>query len=121
MARPYRSPKIQDTIKKWVLKNPDRWYTAKLEDIHAETGVSVSSLYRYLALIIAKEADIPPSEVIENRRTHMGTSPWRRKLTDAEVSEIHTLFAEGKTTLDIAFVTGRSLSQIQKYKKEAGT
>ena len=45
----------------------------------------------------------------------MGVSPWRRKLSDEEIAEIHRLFDEGHTGLDISFMTGRSLSQIEKY------
>ena len=88
----------------------------KYEDIHVETGVSVSTLYRYFPLIVAEFAKILPTEVIEKRQEHMGISPWRRKLSDEEIAEIHRLYDEGKTTLDIAFVTGRSLSQVEKYK-----
>ena len=46
----------------------------------------------------------------------MGVSPIRRKLSDAEIAEIRRLYDEGKPPADIAFITGRSLSQVEKYK-----
>ena len=116
MPKPWKDPELQNKIRQWVEKNPECWYTVKYEDIHVETGVSVSSLYRYFPLIVAKIAGIPPSEVKEKRQEHMGISPWQRKLSDAEVAEIRRLYDEGKTPLDIAFITGRSLSQVEKYK-----
>lgn len=96
-------------------KNPERWYTAKYEDIHVETGVSVPTLYRYLPLIVAEFAQILPSEVIEKRQEHIGISPWRQKLSEDEIAKIRRLYDEGKTPADIAFITGRSLSQVEKY------
>ena len=116
MPKPWKAPELQNKIRQWVEKNPERWYTVKYEDIHVETGVSVSTLYRYFPLIVAEFAKILPTEVIEKRQEHMGISPWRRKLSDEEIAEIHRLYDEGKTALDIAFVTGRSLSQVEKYK-----
>ena len=116
MPKPWKAPELQNKMRAWVEKNPERWYTAKYEDIHVETGVSVSSLYRYFPLIVAKIANILPSEVKTKREAEMGVSPWRRKLSDEEIAEIHRLYDEGKTALDIAFVTGRSLSQVEKYK-----
>ena len=115
MPTPKRDPVIQETIRQWVEKNPDRWYTARYEDINVETGISVSSLYRYFSLIVAKVANILPSEVKKNREQHMGVSPWRRKLSDEEIAEIRRLYAEGNSRLDISFMTGRSLSQVEKY------
>ena len=116
MPGPRRDPEIQNKIRKWVEKNPDRWYTAKYENIHVETGVSVASLYRYFPLIVAEVANILPSEVKAKREVHMGVSPWKRKLSDEEIAEIRRLYGEGHEPLDIAFITGRSLSQVEKYK-----
>ena len=121
MPKPWKDPELQNKMRDWVEKNPERWYTAKYEDIHVETGVSVSTLYRYFPLIVAQVADIPPSEVKAKREEHMGVSPWRRKLSDEEIAEIHRLYDEGKTALDIAFVTGRSLSQVEKYNPNKKT
>ena len=115
MPRP-KNPEIQEALKTWVGKNPERWYTAKYEDIHAETGVSLSSIYRYFPLIVARAADILPSQVMNKRNEEQGISPWRRNLSKEEVAEIHRLYKEEKTVLDIAFITGRSPSQIEKYK-----
>ena len=115
MPKPTKDPNLQEKIQHWVEKNPERWYTAKYEDIHVETGVSVSTLYRYFPLIVAKVADMLPSEVTERRQEHMGISPWRRKLSDEEIAEIRRLYDEGHTSLDISFMTGRSLSQVEKY------
>ena len=115
MPKPWKDPEIQNKIRQWVEKNPSRWYTAKYEDIQVETGVSISSLYRYFPLIVAKVADILPSEVSAKREEEMGVSPWRRKLSDAEIAEIQRLYDEGHTSLDISFMTERSLSQIEKY------
>ena len=72
MPKPWKDPEIQNKIRQWVEKNPSRWYTAKYEDIRVETGVSVSSLYRYFPLIVAKAADILPSEVSANERKKWG-------------------------------------------------
>lgn len=116
MAKPWKDPEIQRKIKAWVEKNPDRWYTAKYEDIAMETDVSRSSLYRYFPLIVAEAAQILPSEVKAKREEHQGVSPWRRKLSDEEVAEIQRLFKEGKTALDIAFMTGHSLSKVEKHR-----
>ena len=121
MPNPWKDPEIQNKIRQWVEKNPSRWYTAKYEDIRVETGVSVSSLYRYFPLIVAKAADILPSEVSEKREGEMGVSPWKRKLSDAEIAEIQRLYDEGHTSLDISFMTGRSLSQVEKYKPNKKT
>ena len=46
MPKPWKDLELQNKMRDWVEKNPDRWYTAKYEDIHVETGVSVSTLYR---------------------------------------------------------------------------
>ncbi len=116
MPTPKKDTMIKNKIRKWVEKNPERWYTAKYEDIHVETGVSMSSLYRYFSLIVAEVGNILPSEVIENRQAEMGISPWRRKLSDAEIAEIHRLYDEGNSSLDISFMTGRSLGQLSMYK-----
>ena len=78
MPKPTKDPNLQEKIRHWVEKNPERWYTAKYEDIRVETGVSVSTLYRYFPLIVAKVADILPSEVKAKREEHIGVSPWRR-------------------------------------------
>ena len=115
MPKPWKDPELQNKMRDWVEKNPDRWYTAKYEDIHIETGVSVPTLYRYFPLIVAEFARILPSEVMKKREEHMGVSPIRRKLSDAEIAEIRRLYDEGKAPVDIAFITGRSLSQVEKY------
>ena len=115
MPKPWKDPELQDKIRAWVEKNPERWYTTKYEDIHVETGVSVSTLYRYFPLIVAEFAQILPSEVMKKREEHMGVSPIRRKLSDDEIAEIRRLYDEGKLPADIAFITGRSLSQVEKY------
>ena len=109
-------PELQNKMRAWVEKNPERWYTAKYEDLTIETGVSVSTLYRYFPLIVAEFAKILPSEVIEKRQEHMGISPWRRKLSDEEIAEIEHLFEENHSILDISFITGRSLGQISMYQ-----
>ena len=112
---PYRSPIIQKKIEDWVKENPDRWYSAKMEDIKVESGASQESLYRYLYLAIAKRAKIRPSVVVDLRRYHMGISPWKRRLRQSEIDEIYRLADEYKSTnLDIAFATGRSLAQVEK-------
>ena len=111
-----KAPELQNKMRAWVEKNPERWYTAKYEDLTVETGVSVSSLYRYFPLIVAEFANILPSEVIEKRQEHMGISPWRRKLSDEEIAEIEHLFEENHSILDISFITGRSLGQISMYQ-----
>ncbi len=116
MPKPWKAPELQNKIRQWVEKNPERWYTVKYEDIHVETGVSVSTLYRYFPLIVAEFAKILPTEVIEKRQEHMGISQWRRELSDAEVAEIHQLYDEGNSTLDISFMTGRGLVQLEMYK-----
>ena len=116
MPKPWKDPELQNKMRDWVEKNPERWYTAKYEDIHDETDVSVPTLYRYFPLIVAEFAKILPSEVKAKRQEHMGISPWRRKLSDDEIAEIHRLYDEGKPPADIAFITGRSLSQVEKYK-----
>ena len=103
MPKPTKDPNLQEKIQHWVEKNPERWYTAKYEDIHVETGVSVSTLYRYFPLIVAKVADILPSEVKAKREEHMGVSPWRRKLSDEEIAEIHRLYDEGHTQFGYFF------------------
>ena len=115
MPKPTKDPEIQRKITEWVEKNPERWYTTKYEDIHLETGVSETSIYRYFSLIVARVANIPPSEVKKKPEAEMGVSPWRRKLSDDEIAEIRRLYDEGHTSLDISFMTGRSLSQVEKY------
>lgn len=116
MAKPWKDPEIQRKIKDWVQKHPSRWYTAKYEDIRVEAGVSLSSLYRYFPLIVAQAAALLPSEVKAKREEHIGVSPWRRKLSDDEIAEIMRLYDEEHEPLDIAHITGRSLSQVYKYR-----
>ena len=116
MPKPWKDAELQNKMRDWAEKNPDRWYTAKYEEIRDETGVSAPTLYRYFPLIVAEFAQILPSEVMEKREEHMGVSPIRRKLSDAEIAEIHRLYDEGKLPADIAFITRRSLSQVEKYK-----
>ncbi len=115
MPRP-KDPTLQDKIQEWVENNPDRWYTAEYKDISVETGVSTSTVYRYYMLIVAKAANITPSEVKEKREEHFGVSPWKRRLSDEEIAMIRRLYNAGCSPLDIAFITGRSLSQVGKYK-----
>ena len=115
MTRP-KDPTLQEKLKDWVENNPDRWYTAKYEDISVETGVSMSTVYRYFKLIVARAANILPSEVQAKREAQGGVSPWKRRLSDEEIAEIQQLYAEGNTTLDICFVTGRSPAQVEKHK-----
>ncbi len=115
MPRP-KDPTLQEKLQQWVENNPDRWYTAKYEDISVETGVSMSTVYRYFKLIVARAANILPSEVQAKREAHGGVSPWKRKLSDEEIAEIQQLFDEGRTPTDISFITGRSLAQVAKYK-----
>ena len=117
MPKPWKDPELQNKMRAWVEKNPERWYTAKYEDIHVETGVSVSSLYRYFPVDCCQSREHSAVGSHErNERQRWGLVPWRRKLSDEEIAEIHRLYDEGKTALDIAFVTGRSLSQVEKYK-----
>ena len=106
----------QDKLRHWVENNPDRWWTAKYEDIRVEADVSIATLYLYFPLILAEAANILPSEVQAKREEHHGVSPWRRKLSDEEIAEIQRLHDEGHSSLDIAFMTGRSLSQVEKHK-----
>ena len=115
MVRP-KDPTLQEKLEQWVENNPDRWYTAKYEDISMESGVSASTVYRHYLVAVARAANILPSEVQKKREEHAGVSPWKRKLTPEEIAEIRRLFDEGYTPLDIVFVTGRSLAQIRKYK-----
>ena len=115
MARP-KDPTLQEKLRQWVEKNPDRWYTTKYEDISMESGVSMSTVYRHYLLAVARVADILPSEVQKKREEHAGISPWKRKLSEEEIAEIRRLFDEGCTPLDVSFVTGRSLAQVRKYK-----
>lgn len=117
MARPYKDPEIQRKIKEWVEKNPSRWWTAKYEDIRVAADVSLSSLYRYLPLIMARAAEMLPSEVKAKREEEGGSRPWRRKLSDAEITEVQRLCEAGHESLDIADMTGKSLSQIEKIKR----
>ena len=116
MPKPRREPKAHNKMRDWVEKNPERWYTARYGDIHIETDVSFSTLYRYFPLIVAEFAQILPSEVKAKREEHGGTMPFRRELSDEEIAEIHQLYDEGKSILDIAFMTGWSLVQIAKHK-----
>ena len=123
MPKPWRDGTLQKKIEVWCKKNPDRWFDTRLEDIHAETGVSVSTLHRYFALVAAgvskrsrKKETLKPSEIIAKRRENIGKCPMRKPLTDKEVSYIRELYEEGNSTLDVAFATGRSPSQCEKYR-----
>lgn len=116
MAKPTKDPEIQRKIKEWIEKHPERIYTAKYKDIAVEADVSLPSLYRYFPVIAARAVKLLPSEVIEKRREAGGMGPLRVKLTDAEVAEIQRLFAEGTKPIDIAFITGHSLSKVEQYR-----
>ncbi len=111
----------QKKIRQWVKKNPSRWFTACLEDVHVETGVSLASLHRYFSLIVARVANILPSEVIKKRQKKMGIGAQRFQLSDEGIAEIQRLYNEGNSTLDIAFITGKSLAQCEKYKPKKQT
>lgn len=115
-----KNPVIQQRIRDWVENNPSRWYTAKYADIRIEADVSLSSLYRYFPLIVARAANTLPSQVKRKRREEGGSGPWRRKLSDDEIAEIQRLWDEGHELLDIAFMTGKSVSQVEKYKPQGG-
>ena len=76
MPKPWKAPELQNKIRQWVEKNPERWYTVKYEDIHVETGVSVSTLYRYFPLIVAEDCEVscrPKS--LRNDRNTWGSVP----------------------------------------------
>ena len=115
MPNPWKDPELQQRMKDWIAENPDRWYTARYQDIAAETSVSLTTLTRYYPLLVAQVANIPPSEVQDKRREHLGQHPLHRKLPDEEIAKIVGLYEEGKTTLDIAYMTGRSPTQVEKY------
>ena len=117
MARPWKDPEIQQKIKDWVEENPERRYTTKYEDIAVEAGVSLSSLYRYFLLVVAAAEEMLPSEVKAKREAHRGVSPWGRRLSDDEITKIQQLHEEGHDPLDIVYLTGRSLSTVEKIKK----
>lgn len=121
MAKPWKDPEIQRKISDWVQQNPSRWYTAKYDDIRVEADVSLASLSRYFPLIVAQAAKMLPSEVKAKREEHIGVSPWRRKLSDEEIAEIQRLYDEKHEPLDIAHITGRSLSQVEKYRPKKKT
>ena len=36
MPTPKRDPELKNKIRQWVEKNPERWYTAKYEDLTIE-------------------------------------------------------------------------------------
>ena len=125
MPNPWRDPTLQKKVEMWCKKNPNRWFDTRLEDIHAETGVSVSTLHRYFALIAAgvskrsrSRDTLKPSEIIAKRRENMGKCPLHQRLSDEEVARIQKLYGEGNSTLDVAFATGRSPSQCEKYFRE---
>ena len=109
-----KPPKIQNRIKRWVEKNPTRWYAASYADIEVEADVSAASLYRYYPLIVAKVAGILPSKVKAKRWEEGGFSPMTGQLSDAEIAEIQDLFNQGLTVLDIVFVTGKSPVRINR-------
>lgn len=121
MAKPWKDPEIQRKIKDWVEKNPSRWWTAKYKDIQVEADVSLASLSRYFPLIVAEVANLLPSEVKAKRQEHIGVSPWGRKLSDEEIAEIIRLYDEEHEPLDIAHITGRSLTQVEKYRPRKKT
>lgn len=120
MPKPYKDPEIQQRIKNWVEQHPDRVYTATYKDIQVEADVSLASLYRYFPLIVARVVDVLPSVVIEKRLAKGGMSPRRARLSDKDIAEIQRLFTEGNTALDIAFITGHSLSKVEQYRPQKG-
>ncbi len=36
VPKPWKDPEIQNRIRAWIQKNPDRWYTAHFQDIAVE-------------------------------------------------------------------------------------
>ena len=114
MRGPQRDPTIQEKLQRWVKDNPDRWYTARFIEVHAETGVSEASINRYLPLHIAKAAKILPSEVKQKRRETIGFNLTR--LSDAEIAKIQQLFNEGHEALDISYLLNRGISTVEKYR-----
>ena len=116
MPYPKKSQEIQDKLNAWIDKNSDRLSIAKYEDITLESGVKLSTVYKHFSKLIAERTNTLPSEVIKKREEHFGRSPWKRKLSDEEIAEIIRLYNDGRTTLDVSFITGRSSVQCGKYK-----
>ena len=106
----------RNKIRQWLKKNPDCWHTTTYKEISFQTGVPVTTLYRRFPVIVAEALKILPSEVKKKRQEEMGVSPRKQKLSDTEIAEIERLYAEGKHPLDIAYLTHRSLTQVEKYK-----
>jgi hypothetical protein len=84
MPRP-KDPTLQEQLRQWVKKYPDR---TKYEDIAVGAGVSAATVSRYYPLVVARVANILPSEVKAKREEHFGGSPRRQKLSDEEIAEI---------------------------------
>lgn len=116
MPKPTKDPTIQQKIKGWIEKNMERTYTAKYKDIAVEADVSLSSMYRYFPIVAARVMNVLPSVILQKRQEAGGMSSLHAKLTDDEIAEIQHLFAEGTKPIDIAFITGRSLSKVEQYR-----
>ena len=110
-----RAPTLQEKMQRWVKNNPDRWYTVRVIEIHAETGISEATLHRYLVLHIAREADILPSEVKAKRREGIGTHNMNR-LPEEKIAKIQEMFHQGFESLSICYILKYSLATVEKYR-----
>ena len=115
MPYPNKNPRMQTLLKAWIEKHPDRWYTTRYQDIAMESGCSEATVCRYYKLLVARCANILPSEVSQRMQEHRKINPLHRVLPDEEVAKIHQWFNEGVSVLDISFMTGRSPAEIVKY------
>lgn len=105
----------QNAIIKWIENNPDRWYTTSYDDLVVETGVPKPFLYRCFTQRLSEIANIPPSEIQKWRSEHTG---WKARLSNDETERIRKLINEGKSTLDISFMTGRTPRTVNRVRRK---
>lgn len=72
----------------WLEDNPDDWLTQSYTSIAKKSGVSATSVDRYLPELIADRDGIVPSEVLRQREKAGLSSPKRAKVDRAKIRQI---------------------------------
>ena len=72
----------------WLEDNPDDWLTQSYASIAKKSGVSATSVDRYLPELIADRDGIIPSEVLRQRKEAGLSSPGGVKMDRAKIRQV---------------------------------
>ena len=102
---------------RWLADNPDSWLTQSYLSIAKESGVSATSVDRYLPELIADRDEIMPSEVLR-RREEAGLS--RPGVVKVDRDKIRQAIKENPDThiRDIAYLVKCHPRIVKKVREE---